>query len=167
MLQLVHSLYPDVISIATTGGFRYLPLHVLIAQRVFESPLGNEADMLRYLLKHYPAAVTIPAGPVDGNKNVYQLAVEYEHPDFVRRLLLRAAPELDPDELHRLNYAERRMALFLAHCAISKDDIYSSSSSSSKSSSSSSNGGGSFILRLRALVRHNMGELFREVVSFL
>jgi hypothetical protein len=122
------------------------------------SLLSDEADMLRYLLRHYPAAVTIPAGPDDGNKNVYELAIEHKHRDFVRRLLLRAAPELDPDELHRLNYAERRMALFLAHCAISKNDDHSSSST---------NGGCSFVLRLRALARRNMGELFREIVSFL
>jgi hypothetical protein len=83
--------------------------------------------------------------------------VENARPDFVRRLLLRAAPELDPDELHRLNYAERRMSLFLAHCAISNDDIHNSNNKE----------GDSFVLRLRALVRHNMGELFREVVSFL
>jgi hypothetical protein len=159
VLTLVHSLYPDAISIATTDGCQNLPLHILMTVREFESPLSAEADMLRYLLRHYPAAVTIPAGPDDDDMNVYQLAVENARPDFVRRLLLRAAPELDPDELHRLNYEERRMALFLAHCAISKNDDHSSSSST--------NGGCSFILRLRALAQGDKGELLREIVSFL
>jgi hypothetical protein len=130
--------------------------------RQFESPLSAETNMLRYLLRHYPAAVTIRAGPDDGNKNVYELAIEHKHPDFVRRLLLRAAPELDPDELRRLNFAERRMALFLAHCAISKNADHSSCNGSNNS-----NGGRCFIIRIRALARRNMGELFREIVSFL
>jgi hypothetical protein len=137
-----------------------------MTEGLFESPLSVEADMLRYLLRHYPAAVTIPAGPDDGDMNVYQLAVKHKHPDFVRRLLLRAAPELDPDELHRLNYEERRIALFLAHCAISNGDK-SSRSSSHKSRSSSSKGGSPFITRLRVLAKYNMGELFHEIVSFL
>jgi ankyrin repeat protein len=156
VLKLVHSLYPEAISIATTDDLQLLPLHVLMFVREFKSPLSDEADMLRYLLRHYPAAVTIPAGP--GYMNVYEMALYDRNRGFVRRLILRAAPELDPDELHRLNYAERRMALFLAHCAISKNDDHSSSST---------NGGSSFVLRLRALARRNMGELFHEIVSFL
>jgi len=36
-------------------------------------------------------------------------------------MLLRAAPDHNPTELHRLNFAERRMAMFLAFYAISKD----------------------------------------------
>jgi ankyrin repeat protein len=123
VLKLVHTLYPDSISIATTDGHKNLPLHILFAEGHFESPLSADADMLRYLLRHYPAAATIPAGPRDENMNPYQLAVKYEYPDFVRRLLLRAAPELDPDELHRLNYEERRIALFLVHCAISNGEM--------------------------------------------
>jgi ankyrin repeat protein len=166
VLKFIHTIYPEAISIATTDDYRNLPLHVLMTERNFTSPLTGDADMLRYLLRHYPAAITIPAGPKDKNKNVYELAVRCKLPAFVRRLLLRAAPELDPDELHRLNYAERRMALFLAHCAISNDDHYISNRSSS-SNDSGSNGGGGFILQLRALTRRNMGELFRLIVSFL
>ncbi len=37
---------------------------------------------------------------------------------YYRQLLLRAAPTLNPAELHRLNYAERRMAMFVAFKAI-------------------------------------------------
>jgi ankyrin repeat protein len=154
VLTLVHSLYPEAISIATTDRFQNVPLHVFVAERELRNLCSADADMLRYLLRHYPAAVTIPAGPNDGNKNVYEMALENEYSDSVHRLLLRAAPELDPDELHELNYAERRMALFLAHCAISKTGDHSK-------------GGSSFMMRLRALARRNMGELFHEIVSFL
>jgi ankyrin repeat protein len=162
VLKLVHTLYPDAISIATTDDYQNLPLHVLMTEGLFKSPLSVEADMLRYLLRHYPAAVITPAGPDDDDLNVYELAVVYKRPDFVRRLLLRSAPELDPNELHRLNYAERRMALFLAHYAITKNDDHSSCNGSNNS-----NGGRSFIMRLRALAQGDMGELFREIVSFL
>jgi hypothetical protein len=48
----------------------------------------------------------------------YQLAVTYWKPDSVRRLLLRAAPALDPPALGRLNYAARRVAMFLAFRAL-------------------------------------------------
>ena len=36
-------------------------------------------------------------------------------------MLLRATPDLDPAELHRLNWAERRMAMFLAFRAVTTD----------------------------------------------
>ncbi len=52
-------------------------------------------------------------------KTPCQIAVSNNLPDYYLRLLLRAAPTLDPAELHRLNYAGRRMAMFLAFKAIS------------------------------------------------
>ena len=45
----------------------------------------------------------------------YQLAVDKNLPSYYLRLLLRAAPDLNPAELVRLNYEERRMALILAY----------------------------------------------------
>ena len=47
-------------------------------------------------------------------KTPYQMDVDKNLPPYYLRLLLRAAPDLNPAELHRLNYAERRMAMFLA-----------------------------------------------------
>jgi ankyrin repeat protein len=156
MLKLVHGLYPEAVGV-TSNGQRTLPLHVLIKGRAFKSAHADETDMLRYLLRHHPSAVALPAGPKDGNKNAYKLALDKRLPDFVRRLLLRAAPELDPHELHKLNYAARRMALFLAHCAICRGG--------------GGGGGGrkkhTLITRLRALARRNVGELFQTIVSFL
>ena len=55
---------------------------------------------------------------VNGRKTPYQLAIDGNLPPYYLRLLLRAAPDLNPAELHRLNYAERRMAMFLAFKAV-------------------------------------------------
>jgi hypothetical protein len=80
------------------------------------SNLSSEAaDTFRWLLRAYPEAAGIEGGVGHGSKKTpYQLAVDRRLPAYYRRLLLRAAPTLNPAELHRLNYAERRMAMFLA-----------------------------------------------------
>ena len=67
-----------------------------------------------WLLRLYPEAAGIEGGVGDDIKTPYQLAVDVELPDYYLRLLLRAAPTLNPAELHRLNYEERRGAMFLA-----------------------------------------------------
>jgi ankyrin repeat protein len=127
---------------------------------------------LLFLLKHYPAAAGIPnkAGEPSYHRwylghilsrtlaeTPYDIAVRLELPDWVRRLLLRAAPSQDPAQLKRLNYAERRGALFLAFSAIVAEpqDISSSSSSS-------------FVVRLRgALMSDAQMSLLRAVVSYI
>jgi hypothetical protein len=40
------------------------------------------------------------------------------------RLLLRADPTINPDELHRLKYIEKRLALFLVFSAVSSSSKY-------------------------------------------
>ena len=71
--------------------------------------------MFRWLLRLYPEAAGIECGVGTLHKKTpYQMAVILRLPDYYRRLLLRAAPTLHPAELHRLNYNERRMAMFLA-----------------------------------------------------
>jgi hypothetical protein len=103
----------------------YLPLHLFIRNRFsvvdngddghMPLPLSEESDMFRWLLCLYPEAACIEGGVGAGNKKTpYQMAVDKNLPDYYLRLLLRAAPTLNPAELHRLNYAERRMAMFLA-----------------------------------------------------
>jgi hypothetical protein len=75
--------------------------------------------MFRWLLHLYPAAAGIEGGVfADGKKTPYLMAVNEKLPDYYLRLLLRAAPTLNPAELHRLNFAERRMAMFLAFKAV-------------------------------------------------
>jgi hypothetical protein len=101
----------------------YLPLHLFIKNRFpngdgdfrhMPLPLSEVAGMLRWLLRLYPGAAGIEGGVGARRRTPYQLAVDKNLPDYYLRLLLRAAPTLDPAELHRLNYAERRMAMFLA-----------------------------------------------------
>jgi hypothetical protein len=93
-----------------------LPLHILIHS--FESDdyrgIKSQCDMLRFLLRHYPAAVGITN---DEGMTTYAIAVESHLPALVLRLLLRAAPEVDYQELRRLNYIERRGALYLLFAA--------------------------------------------------
>ena len=66
------------------------------------------------LLHVYPEAAGIEGGHGFLKKTPYQLAMDKELLPYYLRLLLRAAPNLNPTEFHRLNYEERRMAMFLA-----------------------------------------------------
>ena len=103
---------------ANDGYNGWLPLHFLIdrnAKSLRGSLLSKEADCFRLLLRLHPEAAGIEGGVGVGYKKTpYQLAVDKNLPLYYLRLLLRAAPNLNPAELHRLNYAERRMAMFLA-----------------------------------------------------
>ena len=99
----------------------YLPLHYLISfnpESLRRSLLSDAAVLFSTLLRMYPEAVGMIGGiGVAYRKTPYQLAVDNDLPSYYLRLLLRAAPNLNPAELHRLNYEERRMALFLAFAA--------------------------------------------------
>ena len=93
-----------------------LPLHFLICYCdgvLRDSLLSKEADMFRTLLQLYPEAAAIEGGIGIHRRTPYQRALDYDLPSYYRRLLLRAVPNLNPAELRRLNYEERRMALFL------------------------------------------------------
>ena len=92
------------------------PLHVFVLHQFVPDPMCVAANVLRMLLRHHPAA----AGTEDrAGMTPYDLAaMGRSNSPWLLRLLLRACPALDPDELHRLNYAERRMALFLSERAI-------------------------------------------------
>ena len=100
----------------------WLPLHCLInwnAESLRDSLLSKAADCFRMLLRMYPEGAGIEGGVGAVYKmNPYQLAVDKNLPSYYLRLPLRAAPDLNPAELHRLNYAERRMAMFLAFKAV-------------------------------------------------
>jgi ankyrin repeat protein len=78
-------------------------------------PVSEGADCFRLLISLYPEAAGIDNQ--DG-KTPYEYARHNGESSYMLRLLLRAAPAINPDELHRLNYAERRQAMFLAFRAI-------------------------------------------------
>ena len=99
----------------------WLPLHYLInfnAEELRDSLLSKEADCFRLLLRMYPEAAGIEGGVGTDLETPYLLAVGENLQPYYLRLLLRTAPDLNPAELHRLNYAERRMAMFLAFKAV-------------------------------------------------
>jgi hypothetical protein len=127
----------------------WLPLHNLIAciaVTLKTGPLAEAADAFRLLLRLYPEAAGTEGGIGATHKRTpYQLALAVDHklPAYYRRLLLRAAPDLDPAELRRLNWEERRLAMYVAYATVAKSP--------------------SVLTRLR--VAHN--ELLKNVVSFL
>ena len=126
-----------------------LPLHILInfnAATLSKDPLSATADTFRLLLRVYPEAAGIGAGLGDQKKTPYELAVMNNVPAYYLRLLLRAAPDLDPAELRRLNWEERRLAMFVAFTAVSKTRVSRS-----------------LLARLRAANK----DLVKHVVSFL
>ena len=104
----------------------WLPLHIFIfgngAQLRTYLPFSDAADCLRTLLDLYPEAVGIEAGIAECRKTPYQIAVDKEVEPNYLRMLLRAVPDLNHVELRRLNYAVRRMAMFLAFTAVSTYD---------------------------------------------
>ena len=108
----------------TNANFCYndwLPLHFLINwnnDSLRDSFLSEFADCFRMFLCWYPEAAGVEGGIGADKKTPYQLAVDKDLPPYYLRLLLRAAPNLNPAELHRLNYVERRMAMFLAFKAV-------------------------------------------------
>ena len=117
---------PELFRVPTIRGTvernGWLPLHYFIDSffDVLNSSLFSEAtDCVHLMLQWYPEAVSIEAGTgVEYRKSPYQLAVDKNLDTYYLRLLLRAAPHVNPAELHRLNYAERRMAMFLAFRAV-------------------------------------------------
>ena len=102
-----------------------LPLHWLIEYNddtPTSAPLSELADTFRLLLRLYPEAAGTEGGVgVAYKKTPSQLAVDKDLPPYYRRLLLRAAPHVDPAELRRLNWAERRTAMFVAFAAVAAE----------------------------------------------
>ena len=100
-----------------------LPLHLFIRRQSDSLTTGSQAtaetaDTFRWLLRIHPEAAGIEGGVGANKKTAYHIAVDKVLPDYYLRLLLRAAPTLNPPELHRLNYEQRRMAMFLAFKAV-------------------------------------------------
>jgi hypothetical protein len=124
VIKKVYSYYPEAIRMRTADGL--YPLHTLAAMLIDEivnkktGTVETQAEVtekFRFLLKHCPEAARLldysgctPYDPLSGTTA-----------DPVKRLLLRAAPEADPLELHWLNYEARCGALYLLFVAILPD----------------------------------------------
>mmetsp|Transcript_32284 Transcript_32284/g.30779 ORF Transcript_32284/g.30779 Transcript_32284/m.30779 type:complete len:659 (+) Transcript_32284:169-2145(+) len=80
-------------------------------------PVSEGADCFRFLLRLHPQAAGIrndaglsPYDCVVHNATLLDATIS----PYMLRLLLRADTTINLDELHRLNYAERRQAIFIA-----------------------------------------------------
>eukprot|EP01038_Epipyxis_sp_PR26KG_P013198 gene13198-17686_t len=117
ILEILYEAYPAGLQVIDSEG--RLPLHIFTEDHqdmVIEN--GPEAECLRYMLRKYPssAALADTAGntPFDlCNRDNF----------YVRRLVLNIYPSIDYGEYRYLNYMARRMAMFLAFCAINADGI--------------------------------------------
>jgi hypothetical protein len=96
-----------------------LPLHIIVDScNPLLSPVSETADILRYFIDIYPAAKTV--------KNIhekypYDYAVEKNLNSYFVRILLRGDPSVNPTLLYDFNYAERRLAMFLAFRAVTRN----------------------------------------------
>jgi hypothetical protein len=155
VMKAVYACYPAAIS--TENDLGSTPLDCYIEDMMEDtSSWGHKShrDVLHFLLRRSPPAVVrkyaLQSGPPspeeedDDGEEVF--------PAFVRRLLLRADPTAIPDERRALNYAERRMAMFLIFSALSGESAEES-----------------FVRRLRSLAFDYGPDmcLVKTIVSFL
>lgn len=117
ILNLLHKVCPQ--NIAKTDNEGRVPLMVFceMHQDIVQEN-DREADCLRFLLNHFPESVD-----VKNNAGDTALSLCTGDNSYMRRLLLRAQPQLYPEELAAFNYNNRRMAMFLAFAAINADGI--------------------------------------------
>jgi len=89
----------------------YLPLHFAVEY--------YNSRAVEVLLRLYPEAAGIEGGRGEYRGTPYSIAPR-DRPSGYERQLLRAAPHVDPAALRDLNWAARRMAMFLAFRAVSR-----------------------------------------------
>jgi len=114
MLHAVYKLNPAAIRCVDNYG--RLPLHLLLLRITQFNPISDYADKFRFLLKNYPDAANIP-----DTSQCTPITLCVTNNIYAKRLLLRAVPTADPHTLTRLNYHERRMALFIFFAAMWRD----------------------------------------------
>jgi hypothetical protein len=96
-----------------------LPLHLVVrSSPLLLSPLSETADIMRYFIDLYPEAISVKNAH---QKYSYDYAVEKEMNPYFIRILLKSDPTINPTLLYNLNYAERRLAMFISFGAVSKN----------------------------------------------
>jgi ankyrin repeat protein len=115
--QVNEQVIRDVVIDTETSHYTHLfnPLHIMIGNSLEFEPVSELADCFRLLIKLHPEAAGIRN---DRGSNPYDYALSQQRSSYMLRLLLRADPTINPNELHKINYAERRQAMFLAFRAI-------------------------------------------------
>jgi hypothetical protein len=116
-------LYFSFSSQVKTSKHNALPAHVALVLaleygRPF-APVSKRADFFRFLLRKYPQAASITFW---NRRTPYAYCLSKGAPVYLLRVLLQADPTIAPEALRRLNYQERRNALFLAFAAISRNE---------------------------------------------
>jgi ankyrin repeat protein len=118
------SYFPEAIQMKS-GARGFLPLHKLAERKMSSTETGrlcsilsgstnsDALENLRLLLKHYPQAAKIYS---DDDRRPYE-CLPKDNTELAQRLILRAAPAVNPFECHRLNYEARRGALYLLFAA--------------------------------------------------
>jgi hypothetical protein len=152
-IKAIYDCYPAAIRAFNNRGS--VPMDRFFKEVTDECSWDEEThwDTLQLLLRHSPPAVVhkyaLQSGPPPPEE---EDDVEEGFPAFVRRLLLRADPTAHPNERRALNYAERRMAMFLIFAALSGESAEES-----------------FVSRLRSLAFDYGPEMYlvKAIVSFL
>lgn len=117
ILRLLDAAAPQCVTLPDREGKLALHLFADVHQEIIHER-DREAECLKYLLRRYPQAASM----VDTAGNTPLTLCNAEN-TYVRRLLLMADPAQGVAELRRLNYAARRMGIFLAFAAINADGI--------------------------------------------
>jgi serine/threonine protein kinase HipA of HipAB toxin-antitoxin module len=145
IIRFLASKYPEAAAVKTLPENK-LPLHMLMYRFKDGERLPSDGvELLRVILRCHSLAA---GSPDSDGITPYTMAVKSRMPTLIKRLLLRADPTIDPVELRRLNYIERRMAMFLAYSAVPQTMS------------------DSFAVRLRRLANKHQ-TLLRLIVSFL
>ena len=129
IVKLMYSAYPEAVSTISPGGC--LPIHALLYRRNdgndFPYENGFAMNCFRFLLSKYPESVDIT---FEGGDTLYRYALRYgrhscftREADRLKRLVLRVQPSLYPNTFMQLNYAARRMALFVGCVAHTEDAV--------------------------------------------
>ena len=87
----------------------WLPLHCLLNNPAREMR-ANRLACMKLLLKTHPGAVAVPSR---SGQTPFDLAVNNGYHPHVQRLLLRACPQVDPQNLRDLNWRARRQLMLV------------------------------------------------------
>jgi ankyrin repeat protein len=109
ILQFLLSTYPD--AVRATDDQRWLPLHCVVnnKQLLYST---KHYDFIQMIVKAYPEAVTIRNGHGDLHTPYDSFCILHAS-DQIKRLLLKASPDLDIDLYHELNWEARRAVVLL------------------------------------------------------
>jgi len=128
-IKKVYALGPAAVSKVDSDEFNLLHLLIYRKSKLLESTLSDAANSLRFLIRCFPEGITALNR---SGKTPYDMLLQVNNPhhSYARRLLLMYAEKhnptsaLDMNELRRLNYEERKLALFAFFASASELNIF-------------------------------------------